>query len=147
MPKPFIKNIATIHDASEDTSYLRLRIAMVRGPRKIIELPRTDTSDFRALERHLLKIGAELPTGEQRRTFIMDAVQARSPRQIRRVTRSGWQGKGFRTFATQKKVFGHNSDALEAPKRLTDPVEAGSSGIAGSVKPRSQDHRYEDEVA
>lgn len=134
MPKPFIKNIATVHDDAENASYVRLRVRTLRGTKETIELPREDISDIKSLKRQLLKIGAALPSqGQECRDFIMGAVERDSPRLIRRVAQAGWLDSTYGVFATQSKIIGHASKNLEPPKRALRSDAHGATKISGSA--------------
>ncbi|MFH1339665.1 MAG: DUF927 domain-containing protein [Pseudomonadota bacterium] len=116
MPKPHIKNLATIHDLADELTYVRILLRTTRNKTKKIEVLRSETSDYKQLERRFLDAGAELPkAGEARRTFIVNAVEGPSQVQIRRLAQSGWL-KSFKAFAVQSSIVGHRSQLFEGPK-------------------------------
>ncbi|ANW00076.1 DUF927 domain-containing protein [Bradyrhizobium icense] len=135
MPKPFIKNVATVHDDAENASYVRLRIRTVRGTKETIELPREDISDIKSLKRQLLRIGAVLPSqAKECRDLIMGAVESNSPHLIRRVAQSGWVDGTYRAFATQSRIIGNTSEHFEPPKRAPKTDDHGATKISGSAR-------------
>lgn len=127
----YVKKIATIEDKASGEFFVKLSFLTETGAKRFAEIPRSEASDMKLLERRLLSLGALLPPIRNRKKFLEAVCDKSAKKQQRRAARSGW-GKNNRHFVLQTDIVGSKSSSLIGIRPPIDREDRGWFKTAGT---------------